>query len=60
MLIVCTPNNPTGTVVRTDELEDLLAAVPPSVLVVIDEAYCEFVTDDSGPDAMALLSLIHI
>jgi histidinol-phosphate aminotransferase len=54
VLIVCTPNNPTGTVVRADELEDLLAAVPPSVLVVIDEAYCEFVTDDSGPDAMAL------
>ena len=54
VLIVCTPNNPTGTAVHADEIEDFLAAVPTSALVVIDEAYCEFVTDDSAPDAMAL------
>ena len=57
VLIVCTPNNPTGTVVRTDELEDLLAAVPPSVLVVIDEAYCEFMVLRTFSKAYGLAGL---
>src|SRR4051812_29274241 len=50
MLIVCNPNNPTATAVPTPEIERLLTEVPPSVAVVLDEAYCEFnVLDD--PDA---------
>ncbi|WP_040320315.1 histidinol-phosphate transaminase [Aeromicrobium marinum] len=52
-VLVCTPNNPTGPVVTADELASLVAAVPPSVLLVVDEAYVEFVTDPaaaSGPD----------
>jgi histidinol-phosphate aminotransferase len=52
MVIVCNPNNPTGTSVRRDELDRFLAAVPSDVLVVIDEAYREFVTDDLVPDAI--------
>src|SRR5699024_9294096 len=39
LVIVCTPNNPTGPAVHTDELEAFLAKVPSDVLVVIDEAY---------------------
>jgi histidinol-phosphate aminotransferase len=54
VLIVCTPNNPTGPGVRAVELEELLDAVPETVLVVIDEAYLEFVTDPEAPDALAL------
>ncbi len=54
VLVVCTPNNPTGPVVGHDELERLLAAVPPRVLVVVDEAYVEFVRD---PDAARGLEL---
>lgn len=54
LVIVCTPNNPTGTSVHRDELEAFLAKVPPSVLVVIDEAYVEFVRDPDTPDALEL------
>jgi histidinol-phosphate aminotransferase len=55
VVLVCTPNNPTGTCVGAAELRAFLAAVPPHVLVVIDEAYVEFVTDPDAPDALALL-----
>ena len=47
VIFVCTPNNPTGTAVYTDELHDFIKKVPTDVLVVIDEAYGEFVYDDS-------------
>jgi histidinol-phosphate aminotransferase len=40
---VCTPNNPTGPSVTQTELDDFLARVPGHVLVVVDEAYVEFV-----------------
>ena len=45
LVFVCSPNNPTGTVVTRAELERLLAAVGPDVLVALDEAYHEYVTD---------------
>jgi histidinol-phosphate aminotransferase len=43
VVIVCSPNNPTGTAVRHGELETFLDRVPPHVVVVLDEAYREFV-----------------
>jgi histidinol-phosphate aminotransferase len=52
MLFVCNPNNPTGTVVHREELERFLDAVPGNVLVVLDEAYREFVTDTDVPDGL--------
>lgn len=54
-IFVCTPNNPTGTIVTHDAVVGLLARVPDDVLVVIDEAYAEFVDDPAGVDAMALV-----
>ncbi|MCD0444374.1 histidinol-phosphate transaminase [Glycomyces sp. A-F 0318] len=51
-VLVCSPNNPTGPVVTADELDRLFAAVPEHVLVVVDEAYREFVTDPACPDAV--------
>src|SRR3954453_4665800 len=45
VVIVCTPNNPTGPVGRRAGLEAFLDRVPPRVLVVLDEAYREFVRD---------------
>ncbi len=54
LILVCTPNNPTGPAVHQDELEQFLNAVPGDVLVVIDEAYVEFVTDDRAPSSLAL------
>ena len=53
LVIVCNPNNPTGTSVRKAELDRFLNAVPSDVLVVLDEAYREFVTDDEVPDGLA-------
>jgi histidinol-phosphate aminotransferase len=52
LILVCSPNNPTGTAVRRAELERFLDRVPPHVLVVIDEAYREFVRDAEVPDAI--------
>ena len=55
VVLVCTPNNPTGTAVAASELEDFLAQVPSHVLVVIDEAYVEFVRGSDQVDAVGLL-----
>ncbi|WP_370932520.1 histidinol-phosphate transaminase [Amycolatopsis sp. cg13] len=52
LVFVCNPNNPTGTVLHRDEIERFLEAVPPHVLVVLDEAYKEFVTDPEVPDGV--------
>lgn len=54
VVFVCTPNNPTGTIVSHADVERLLAAVSPEVLVVIDEAYVEFVDDSAAVDALSL------
>jgi histidinol-phosphate aminotransferase len=53
LILVCNPNNPTGTALRTAELTTFLDAVPAHVLVVLDEAYREFVTDPDVPDGLA-------
>ena len=53
VVLVCNPNNPTGTAVRKAEIDRFLADVPSDVLVVLDEAYREFVTDPEVPDALA-------
>jgi histidinol-phosphate aminotransferase len=55
LVFVCTPNNPTGTPLHTDELNRLLDAVPSDVLVVIDEAYREFVDDPDVPDGVEVV-----
>jgi histidinol-phosphate aminotransferase len=52
LVFVCNPNNPTGTTVRTEEIDRFLAEVPSDVVVVLDEAYREFITDDAVPDAL--------
>jgi histidinol-phosphate aminotransferase len=52
MILVCNPNNPTGTQVKRSEIDEFLAAVPEDVIVVLDEAYREFVTDPDVPDGL--------
>ncbi|MGZ4460720.1 MAG: histidinol-phosphate transaminase [Nocardioidaceae bacterium] len=54
VVIVCTPNNPTGPAVGRAELEAFLAKAPPHVVVVVDEAYREFVRIDDPVDAVDL------
>ncbi|MBA3021139.1 histidinol-phosphate transaminase [Propionicimonas sp.] len=53
VVLLCSPNNPTGTAISTAELESFLADVPPRVLVVLDEAYREYAAD-GGLDSVAL------
>jgi len=54
LVLVCNPNNPTGTVVGAQGLRDFVAAVPSHILVVIDEAYTEFVDPASTLDGLEL------
>lgn len=54
-IFLCTPNNPTGNVLTTEQVEWFLASVPSDVVVVIDEAYLDFVRDDSAVDGLTLL-----
>lgn len=55
VLWICTPNNPTGTYVKEQELINFLNKVPSHVLVVIDEAYYEYVVAEDYPQTIPLL-----
>lgn len=54
VILLCTPNNPTGVPISHDRLEAFLQSVRSDVLVVIDEAYVEYADAGSGPDSLAL------
>jgi len=54
VVIVCTPNNPTGPAVTHAELESFIDRVPPHVVVVVDEAYREFVRLEDPVDGIRL------
>jgi histidinol-phosphate aminotransferase len=54
IVFVCNPNNPTSTVVHREELIAFLDRVPGDCLVVLDEAYHEYVRDPQVPDGLAL------
>ncbi|MBT1610146.1 MULTISPECIES: histidinol-phosphate transaminase [Curtobacterium] len=56
MVLVCSPNNPTGPIVTAAEFDAFMAAVPQSVLIVLDEAYAEFVTDEAAVHGHPLLA----
>lgn len=55
LIFIANPNNPTGTSVAKDELEAFLERVPGNVIVVLDEAYIEFVEDEHSVDGIQLL-----
>ena len=55
VVIVCSPNNPTGVIVTADEFAAFMALVPADLLVILDEAYIEFVTDPAAVDGPTLL-----
>jgi histidinol-phosphate aminotransferase len=56
VVMLCTPNNPTGPAIAHADLERFLAVVPEDVLVMVDEAYVEFVRD---PDAVRGLGVMR-
>jgi histidinol-phosphate aminotransferase len=54
VVIICNPNNPTGTYVTAAEFQRFLQRVPPRVIVAVDEAYYEYVTADDYPQTLPL------
>ena len=56
LLIVCNPNNPTGTHIPAAEIGAFCARIPPHVTVVLDEAYVEFQTNDDPDASLDLLA----
>jgi histidinol-phosphate aminotransferase len=55
LVILCSPNNPTGPALREDDVRTFLQTVPDDTLVVLDEAYAEFVDDPDAVDGRRLL-----
>ncbi|MFH0778295.1 MAG: histidinol-phosphate transaminase [Candidatus Eisenbacteria bacterium] len=55
VLFICSPNNPTGTIVWDSEVEELMARLPEHVVVVFDEAYYEYVQDKRYEDSLKYL-----
>ncbi|ACQ82210.1 histidinol-phosphate aminotransferase [Beutenbergia cavernae DSM 12333] len=54
-VLLCSPNNPTGPALAGDDIRSFLAAVPSHVLVLLDEAYTEFVRDPRAIDGVPLV-----
>ena len=55
VIYIANPNNPTGTIIKNDELEKFLEKIPKDILIVLDEAYAEFVNDRDYPNSIELL-----
>ncbi|MCV7229380.1 pyridoxal phosphate-dependent aminotransferase [Mycolicibacterium komossense] len=55
VVVVCRPHNPTGTVESADDIDRFLLRVPPEAVVLLDEAYIEFVAPQFRLDAVALV-----
>ena len=53
LVFVANPNNPTGSYLTAKEIEDFLLAIPSHVVVVLDEAYNEYLTPEQRYDAIA-------
>lgn len=56
---LCSPNNPTGTIIQRDEMTAFLAAIPETVAIVIDQAYGEFVDDPDYAEGVRLVREGH-
>jgi len=52
---ICNPNNPTGTIVTTQQLDNFLESVPGNIVIVLDEAYYEYARGDVYPETVPLL-----
>ncbi len=59
VVIVCNPNNPTGTSVGTDAFDAFAASLPADVLLVVDEAYVDYARRPDFPDSIAWLRRRH-
>lgn len=53
---LCSPNNPTGLILQQKEVNEFMRRLPEHVIVVFDEAYCDFVTDSDYADGIRYVS----
>ncbi|MBT3272558.1 MAG: histidinol-phosphate transaminase [Spirochaetales bacterium] len=53
VVYLCSPNNPTGTLLGKTQYKEIISALPPEILVVFDEVYHHFITDEDRPDPLA-------
>jgi len=56
VIFIANPNNPTGTWLKSDELKQFISEVPEDIIVVVDEAYFEYVEASEYPDTMEWLN----
>ncbi len=59
VMLLCSPNNPTGTAIGAQQLQTFLTQVPEKVLVVLDQAYVEFITDPQAQLPVEALLAVH-
>ena len=57
MIFICNPNNPTGTIVFKKDFESFLESIPENIVVVVDEAYIEFVRDQNCASSIDYIDL---
>ncbi|MFQ5398721.1 MAG: histidinol-phosphate transaminase [Anaerolineae bacterium] len=59
VVFLCTPNNPTGHIITQAEADEFMARVPEHVVVVFDEAYSDFVSDEQYADSLRYVNDGH-
>ncbi len=59
LVFVCNPNNPTGTIVKKRELDKFISRLPEDSIVVLDEAYFDFVSDPEYPNGLDYIQQGH-
>jgi len=55
LIFIANPNNPTGTYLSASQVKQFLTRVPEHIVVVLDEAYCEYIDESDYPDGVSLL-----
>ncbi|MCS7280621.1 MAG: histidinol-phosphate transaminase [Desulfobacterota bacterium] len=60
VIFLSNPNNPTGTIMKRDEFESFIAEIPPEILLVIDEAYYEFVESKEYPTSSKYIERVPV
>jgi len=55
LIFIANPNNPTGTYLCASKVEGFLERVPENIIVVLDEAYCEYIDESDYPDGISLV-----
>jgi len=55
LIFIANPNNPTGTIVKKDEVREFLESIPESILTVFDEAYYEYVENEEYPQTLEFM-----